>query len=191
MEPVAPRPAFLASAWRTIFFVVLALGWNLSSAQSDVPEHKVKAAIVYRLLGFVEWPPRAFASADTPLVIGVIGADAFAQELGRTVGAQRVGDRAVHVQSLSAGDPLTGVHVLFVGGRQAGRVNTALEGVKGRPILTITEVDEQGAATSIVNLLVLDERVRFDIGMAAANEAQIRISARLLPLARKVYGERS
>ena len=70
------------SGWRALsagaFLVMCASGsWTTCSAQSDARalEYKVKAAFLYRFASYVEWPPQVLPRADSPLVIGVIGAD--------------------------------------------------------------------------------------------------------------------
>ncbi len=78
-------------------------------------EVQVKAAYLYQFGGFVEWPPGAFAAADSPFHIGVIGADAIADELEQVVATRQVQGRQVAVRRLRAGEPLAGLQVLFVG----------------------------------------------------------------------------
>jgi hypothetical protein len=183
-----PKALGFIPAWHLIA-LCLAFVSGACMAQDDASEYKVKAAIVYRLIGYVEWPPRAFASPETPITVGTLGASALAQELSRMVEGQKVAGRTITVRQLAAGEPPAGLHILFIGGRDTGRIASALASVKAQPVLTITELNQAATVGSVINLFVADDRVRFDLGLAPAQQAQIRISSRLLPLARKVTGE--
>src|SRR5882757_170699 len=95
------------------FSVVIAAG-SPRPAQADAraDEYRVKAAFLYKFGGYVEWPDRSFARADSPVVIGVIGGDTLADELAQIVSGRNVNGRPVLVRKLRAGDPIAGLHIL-------------------------------------------------------------------------------
>ena len=85
------------------------------AADLRAPEHRIKAAFLYKFGGYVEWPPSAFPTPTTPLTIGVIGAAPLATELQALVSGRAIDGRPVVVRVLQPGDDLEGVHVVFVG----------------------------------------------------------------------------
>jgi len=87
------------------------------AAQSDAQtaEYRVKAAFLYKFGGYVEWPQGVFAKPDSPIAIGVIGADALAEELARIVAGRTINGRPVTVRKLRPGEAVARLHVLFVG----------------------------------------------------------------------------
>jgi hypothetical protein len=154
-------------------------------AQAD-RELEIKAAYVYKFGSFVEWPPSAFAGPDGAFIIGVIGADALAAELERVVSGRPIQDRSVVVRRLRRGEPFGRLHVLFVGQAEAARLPEILAAAKGHGVLTVTETDNALAQGSMINFVAVEHKVRFDVALPPAERDKLKISARLLAVARKV-----
>jgi hypothetical protein len=149
---------------------------------------QVKAAYLYQFGGFVEWPPQSFQSADSAFVIGLIGADDLAAELERIVASRSVHGRRVEVRRLRAGDPLAGLHVLFVALEETPRIAKILASTDERPLLVVTDAPGMPPGSAI-NFTTVDNRLRFDVDLAAAQRRQLKVSSRLLGVARKVLRE--
>jgi hypothetical protein len=177
---------------RTLYAGVLATmlvlaGLGQCRAQMVTPaEYQVKAAFLYKFVGYVEWPPQAFARADSPLVIGVVGADALAEVLEQMVANRTINGRPLVIRRLRHGEPVNGLHVLFVSGADARRAGDMLASARGQAILTVTESEQAPASGSVINFVIVDDKVRFDIALGAAELGSLKISARLLGVARKV-----
>lgn len=156
-------------------------------AQASPGEVEIKAAFLYKFGSFIEWPPAAFPSPAAPFEIGVVGADAIAAELERVVAGRTVQSRPVVVRRLKRGDSLAGLHALFVGPSEGAGLGQILEGARGQPLLVVTD-SPQGAPPpgSMINFVLEDDRLRFDVALAAAEQGGLRISSRLLAVARKV-----
>lgn len=164
------------------------LAWSAAAgAQAAAPggETEIKAAFLYKFGDFVEWPPQAFADAAAPLVVGVLGSDALAGALERLVTQRSVQGHPVTVRRLRRGEPLAGVHILFAHATDA-ELRTLLASAGGQPVLVVTDSEGGLGAGSAINFVVEDERVRFDIAVPAAERAGLRISSRLLSVARRV-----
>jgi len=166
---------------------------NPCSAQSErrSAEYQIKAAFLYRFENYVEWPPQTFAAADSPIVIGVLGADFLADELTRIVVGRDVGGRPVTVRKLRRGDALAGLHVLFIGHSEDGALSNLLAATKGQAVLTVTESDTRSSPASVINFVIAEDKVRFDITLEPADQGNLKISSRLLAVARKVIGRPS
>lgn len=155
--------------------------------QSARPE-QVKAAYIYNFGNFVEWPASAFAAPDSPLRIGVVEADALAEQLVRTVAGRLVHGRNVSVRTLRAHEPPTGLQMLVVGPLAATRLEAVLGPARELPVLLVTEAEGALAQGSMINFVVADERLRFEIAPRTAEQRGLSISARLLSAALKVEG---
>ena len=166
-----------------IFAAAFALLAAASALAQQPQEHEVKAAFLYKFPSFVEWPAQSFARADTPLVIGVLGADEVHASLLEMVQGRPLQGRPVEVRRLKEGERTFGIHVLFVG-RAVAAILPKLGAAPG--LLVVSEVDgalEQGA---MINFLRIDGRVRFEVAPEAAERRGMRISSRMLAVAQHV-----
>lgn len=160
---------------------------SVSAAPGSTLERSVKAAFLYKFLGYAEFPAGAFGDAAAPIVIGVLGADDMAAELARIVVGRTVNGRPVAVRSLKEGDPIGGVHLLFVAGSDGGRVGRILRAAgQQQPLLLVTEAESGLQQGSVINFKIIDERVRFDVSLDAAERNNVKLSSRLLTVAHQV-----
>ena len=175
-------------AYGLILLMLLGTGTarGQTGERADALEQQVKAAYLYKFCGYVEWPPNAFAAPDSPIKIGILGADALADELSQTVAGRTVNGRTVSVRKLHRDDPISGVNVLFVGRANTARLAEILAAAKNQPMLTVTESDGALASGSIINFVLVDGKVRFEVAPKTALTVYLNISARLLAAAYKV-----
>jgi len=182
-----PRLALLA-----LLFFVPGLVWPQSALAADegekLPEQRLKAVFLYKFGGYVEWPESAAAGPDSPFTIGVAGADPLAEELSKVAAGRTMNGKPVAVRRIRSADQIAGLHVLFIGVSQGSRLGELLSLTQGQPVLTVTETDNGLAQGSIINFVVADNRVRFEVSIAAANRGGLRIGAPLLAVAQRVWG---
>lgn len=176
-----------------LMFGVLAMcSATLSNAQSSdsagVPEHRVKAAFLYRFIGYVEWPGPSFASPDAPLTIAVMGADLLATDLIQMLPGRPSSERPIIVRRFKAGDSLAGIHVLFVGKNESSWLAQLSQAGEARSILIVTETEGTWAQSSVINFVISDRRVRFEVALDTAEKAGLKLSSRLLAVAQRVKG---
>lgn len=155
-----------------------------TAAPSTPLERRVKAAFLYKFLGYAEFPASAFADAGAPLTIGVVDADDVAVALARIVAGRTVGNRGITVHILRESEIGTPMHMLFVGGQDAGRVSRLLR--QANTLLAVTECDKVLPQGSAINFRIIDERVRFDVALDVAEKNGIKLSSRLLAVANRV-----
>jgi len=180
-------PRILQAVVIALLFVVEARA-QPAPADARTAESEIKAAFISKFGNYVEWPTSGKTAAQTPFVIGALTDDAGARELAKAAAGRTVDGRPIVVRKLARGDRLDDIAILFVARTNSGALAEMLAALKGRPVLTITESDEAIAAGSMVNFVVVDDRVRFDIGLQAAEQSSLKISGRLLALARKISG---
>jgi len=159
-----------------------------ASGQSDsLLERQVKAAYLYKFAGFVEWPDGVFIRPDSPIVIGVAGADALAEQLENAVAGRNASGRPLQVRRVRRGDSPAGLHMLFVGAAmdKAG-AQELLAGCRGMPVLTVTDAEEGAGLGAMIGLVMADERLRFEVALKHVAAVRLRISARMLQAALRV-----
>jgi len=176
---------FLAYVAGLVLILVLTMV-NTVYPQERVLEHQVKAAFLYKFGNYIDWPEGTFESEDDPLTIGVIGADDLAEGLREIVRDKTIKGRPVVVRTLESTDSLQTTHILFIGRATRSYLNSVIASTRGKPIVTVTETEDPLAQGGIINFIIDNDKVRFDIELAAANTSNIKISARLLGVARKV-----
>lgn len=180
-------PTFFPALIRLVAMLCLIVTCGAAIAQGDEQaEYRVKAAFLYKFGEYIQWPEDSFANAKSPITVGVLGADKLADELVRTVGGRTLGGRDVAVRKLRAGDPVADLQLLFVGRAGVERVADVLSALKGRAVVTVTESERAFSLGSMINFVVVDDKVRFDIALRPVEESNVKISSRLLGVARKV-----
>lgn len=146
---------------------------------------EVKAAFLFNFVKFVEWPIDA-APSGAPLVVGVLGSDGIEESLRITARGKAINGHALAVKRLSGADDVTSVHLLFVGAREKARLGDLLRRVDGISVLTVSDADRFCQSGGVIGLLMDDNRVRFDINLDAAERGRLKVSSKLLALARVV-----
>ena len=178
-----------AGPLRAKWNVVLLLGVFVAGlvgemkAQTRPPafnETQLKALFLLNFARFVKWPPRAFTSADSPIVIGVLGADPFGALLDELVKGEQVEHRQVEVARFRRAEDIKTVHVLFVSSSEAGRLEQVFRTLMGKPILTVGDVENFERRGGIIRFLTEDKKVRLRVNLDASREADLQISSKLL-----------
>jgi hypothetical protein len=159
-----------------------------SQAQSaaEVTEYRIKAAFVCKFAGYVEWPSRSFSGPEDPVVIGVISTDAVFRELSNMAASLSGDGRAIVVRQLRRSGPLQGAHLVYITQSADDHLAETLASVKGHPVLVVTESSQAAALGSMINFVLVNDKVRFDVSPQAAEASQLKVSARLLGVARAV-----
>lgn len=152
-------------------------------------EDPVKAAFLYKFASFVEWPPQAFPAPDTPITIGVLGAERIAAELARMVAGRAAQGRSISVRRLAADESVAGLHILFVGRAEAGRLQRLAQAARPHAVLLVTDSEGALGRGSMINFVLADRRLRFEIALDAAERSGLRLSSRLLSVALHVRRE--
>ncbi len=169
---------------------LLAATWCLDPmpAAADYSQDAVKAAYLFRFAGYVDWP--GAADPSKPFVIAVVGSPGLARELRRLVPGHRINNRSVAVVEAGSLAGIGRPAILFVGSGFGELLRPALSELAAQSTLVVT--DEEGGLDegATLNLLTLDHRVRFEVSLAAAERAHLKISAELLAVAIRVTGAR-
>jgi hypothetical protein len=181
---------------RAFFFTTIACCFLLSvspralSQKEEGAEYTIKLAFLYNFTKFVEWPPDSYRDAGAPLMICIVGHDPFSQDLEGELRTRTVGDRPVDVRTLKPNDNLRVCHMVFVPVTEKDRADRILRGLKGTSTLTVGETPGFAGLGGIVNLTVERNKVHFEVNPLAAERAGLKISSKLLSIA-KIVGEQN
>jgi hypothetical protein len=185
----------LRTAW-TLLALLIGLNEAPTSGQSAVgPELRLKAAFVYNFTMFAQWPADAFVGGGDPLIIGVVGRDPFEGNLELLLEGKHVGGRSFKVIAIGAADAvhLAGVraHLLFISRSEGSRASELLHQVRTLPILTVSEIPEFADRGGMIEMYEDTGTLRFAINPTAAKGAGLKISSKLLALARISVGSKT
>lgn len=144
-------------------------------------EREVKAAFLYRFIDYVRWPERAFARPDSPIVIGVLADSAMVADLQSVVAGRVVRGHPIVVRAVREGD-FSGLQVLFIGEQANNRLQRIIRSVDG-PVLVVTEAEEGLSQGSVINFVIAERRVRFEVALGPAAARSLTIGSGLLSVA--------
>ena len=163
--------------------VVLCFLAAVTQAQSAT-EYQVKAAFLFNFAKFVDWPADAFAGADAPLQICVLGQDPFGHEFEEVIADKAVNGHRIEVIHPSGVPQAKACQIIFVASSDKRQVREILRNLRGASLLTVGDIAGFARMGGIINFVLDDGRVRFEINMKAAERAHLKVSARLLTVAK-------
>lgn len=154
-------------------------------AQAPSSEAEAKAKFTLTLTRFVQWPPATFATDAAPLRLCVLHnspavAAAFAGQQGKIVAGHPLNIVSGAVPSDAVCD------LLFVDSSAARAAAGALHGAGDRPMLTLGAVDGFLSQGGMVELVNVNDALRFDVNLKALKSANLGLSSQVLKLARQV-----
>ena len=161
-------------------------------------EYLIKAGFIYNFANLVQWPSSSFAQADSPIVIVILGEDHFGTTLDRALDGKKVNARSFVIKRAKSISelqrtlgPQKDCQILYVSSSEMPHLSDAIQMLKGVPVLTIGETPGFARNGGIINLILEDNKVRFEVNVAAAKDADLNISSRLLALARIIQSPAS
>lgn len=152
-------------------------------------EYQVKAAFLYNFAKFVEWPAEAPSEASAEMVLCLLGDDPFGSDLEQTIEGKMVNGRKLVIRRFKALRGLETCHILFISPSEGNQLLEILAALKGLSLLTVGEMERFTKLGGIINFTIEGNKVRFDINIDAAERAGLKISSRLLRVARVVRDE--
>jgi hypothetical protein len=178
----------MRSPWRVLWVMAVVM-LLLSGTRAQSPtagEYQVKAAFLYNFAKFVEWLPSSFSDASAPLQICVFGRDPFGEELRDITKEKTVNGRTLQVHHVVDLLHARSCHILFIASSEEAQVKQIVEGLRGASVLTVGDTKgfaEQGA---MINFVLENDRVRFEVNCKAAELAGLKISSKLLSVAKLI-----
>lgn len=150
----------------------------------------VQTLFLYNFAKFVEWPEKAFASQRSPITLCIYGdtpsdiRQALAAVEGKMVHGREVKSRR-SVPLAELGE----CRIVFVPGSETRWLSEVLRVAHAANALTVSDMDDFVDMGGGIGLLTVDQQIRFEFNLDATRAAQLKVSAQLLKLARRVKGQ--
>ena len=189
---MAPAAIAIPRMWRRAAAVLgclsVAFSWlcscSITAAQERYSAASVEAVYLYRFAGYIEWPPPALSGPR--FTIAVLGDDEVADALSRVLKDQSVGHLPASVHRARNRRDLADAQMVYVGEGYRGDLHELISSLGHRPVLVVTDEADALEAGSMVNFVIADGRVRFEVSLPSATRAGLKISSQLLAVAVRV-----
>ncbi len=158
-----------------------------AQAQSSPDEYRIKAAFLFHFAQLVEWPPEVLSANDNSFLLCTFGDDSFQGELESSVEGKSVGSRVLRVRHVRRSEETQGCHIVVIGKKEKG-FQGLLTTMAGASLLTVGEMDNFVDQGGVIGFCKEGNKIRFEINLEAAQRAKLKISSRLLMLAKRVVG---
>lgn len=183
-DPARGRAVKIAA--RIVLVAMLISGGAPSSARGEqAPEYALKAAFLFNFAKFVEWPGDVFPGATSPIVICVLGEDPFGDALSSLRGKTANG-RPIAIRYAATLGELERCHLLFVSASEKANLPKILHTTKGWRTLTVGDMNGFLQSGGIINMVKEEDRIGIEINLEAAQRSHLKISSKLLALAKIV-----
>lgn len=152
-------------------------------------EYAVKAAFLYNFAKFVEWPAEAFLNEQTPITICVLGRDPFGSALESVTRDKTAKGRSFLIRRFKAIEDVAGCHILFVSEseqKDMDRILSVLDKCRKCSVLTVSDMEKFARRGGVINFITIEKKIHFEVNMDAASRTGLKISSRLLTLAKIV-----
>ena len=171
-----------------VLWLMLALVFIPDAAlgQDSAGEYELKAAMLCNLTRFVGWPAAAYADAQAPTVLCVLGRDPFGDSLTSVASGQTDRGRPLQIRHIANSKEIRGCHVVYISTSERKNIAQILAMLKGTSVLTVGEMAQFAARGGMIQFSLEEKQVRFEVNLEAASESDLKISSRLLVLARVV-----
>lgn len=156
-------------------------------AGEAVGEYQLKAAFLGKFVKYVTWPSERLAGGS-PLRVGVLGTDPFGSVLDEIFKGRKVGEHPVEVRRCRTLDAVQGLQLLFVPRTEGERLERIVEATRGAGVLLVGESPDFAQGGGVIGFYLENDKLRFEINLAAARREGLKLSADLLKLAR-IVGE--
>jgi hypothetical protein len=183
------RRGILALLLASASALVLAAPASIASSPRDpLPEYPVKAAFLYHFVEFVEWPQASPLPPGT-VTIGVLGRDPFGDVLDKAILQKVVAGRTLVIRRFASVASLEPCEILFISTSEMPHLPEILDRLHGAPVLTVGEADHFARRGGMIGFFFEDNRVRLEVNRSAVEKAGLRVSSKLLAVARLVKSD--
>lgn len=179
---------FLLSCGLLMIFTLYgfsAAALNTGTEKTKHAEYQVKAAYLYNFAKFVEWPAEMFADKSLPFGICIFGKDPFGNAID-TIKDKTVNGRNLEIKQYSGGEDVTACHIMFISPSEKKNLEGILEKIKDMHILTVSDMEGFADRGGMINLNKVEKKIRLEINIDAAKQSGLRMSSKLLKIAKIV-----
>ena len=167
------------------------LFWAAHAVAEDesMSEYQIKALFLLNFTKYVGWPADSFAGGGAPVIIGIYGEDRFGDALKKAVEGKSVSGRRIIIQTIATYDAMGKCNILFISDSEKNHTGDILYKIRGLPVLTVGESGQFVDQGGVINFVEKEGRIRLEINLDAAGQANLQISSKLLSVADLVKGK--
>lgn len=161
-----------------ILLITAAVATPARGQERKLGEYEVKAAFIYNLAKFVEWPGKSLDNISI-LTLYIIGDDPFGTDMD-AIRNKLIKGKRIAIKQIDSPDALKNAGILFISSSEKEQLRDILKAVSGLPILTVGDTKSFAQRGVMVNFYPENSKIRFEINLEAANLAGLKISSNLL-----------
>lgn len=181
-----------------VVVLVLFIGSQARADPTASEEYQVKAAFLYNFISFVDWPKEKATDSNNLIIIGIIGKDPFGRVF-EPLKNKLVKDKKVLIkrfislkESKLSTDQIKAIrkcHLLFVCRSEKEQLKEIINLVQGHSVLIVGDMNGFLESGGMINFMIEDKKICFEINNIAAKKAKLNIRSKLLRLAKRVIEE--
>jgi uncharacterized protein DUF4154 len=178
----------LSLIYRRRLFFILAFFFPLAlSAQPSGTEYQIKAAYLLNFGKFVKWPS---SPSGNSFSICVLGSDPFGTILDSTVRDEKIDAKQVVARRIANVSEATGCQVVFISRLEQGELRKSLPRLTKAGVLTVSDMPGFLDRGGMIQFTLAGNRIRFEVNLDAAQDAELTLSSELLKVASAVRRRR-
>jgi YfiR/HmsC-like len=166
-----------------LFSVIFVVSSDCQAQNSQPGKYQIEAAFIYNFARFVDWPTQAFTDASSPMTIGVLGKNRFGTDLAEAISGKVIRGHPLQFKECGSLAEAVQCQILFISDSEKSRLPKIISRLNGASILTVSETEDFIGQGGMIDLRIVDQKVRFEINNSAAKTAGLTISSKLLSLA--------
>jgi hypothetical protein len=163
---------------RFVFLALLLLLISPGAVPQSHDDRSVKAAFVFNLTKYVEWP-----QSSEEMVIGYLGEERTGEIFKKMLDGKSSGSRSIRVILLPSATDLERCQLLYVAEPSEKKVRAALDLVRGKSVLTVGDTDSFVREGGMIGLVTVGEQIQIQVGLEVVQESRLKVSSRLLSIA--------
>jgi hypothetical protein len=173
----------------TIPVLLLLIGFALGAENHfEILEFKVKSEFILRFPEYVEWPKQSLKKNDSLFQVCTLGDGPLLPYLKIHLASRPVKGYAVSVREIKEKESLSGCHLLYIAPEKRKLLEQVISHLDGTPVLTIGDTEGFASRGVVINLFLDGPHVRFNINEEAAKKSGLKVSSKLLVLAKPGRG---
>ena len=191
------RLALKDKAWRlgrlTIVGAICALlaAPNLQGQQGTPSEYEVKATYLYNFARFTEWPPKDAGVKDNSFAVCVLGRDPFGPILETILAGEAIDGKHMVHRRISAVEDAGNCRIVFISSSEESRLKETLAVLGKTSALTVSDISDFSVRGGMIQFVVEQNKVRFEVNLETAGKAGLVLSSELLKVAVRVRNSQS
>lgn len=181
-----PPAVSLGRALATCLACCALLAPRLSPADDSTDPNAIKADMVCNIAKFVQWPDAVMSQNNGRLVVAVLGEDDLGATLASVLSSRFVNGKPIWVRFARRIEDVRGCQIVYIAGPELHRAAALQDSLRGAPVLTIANEAGFASRNGIANFSGTPPNLKVEICRMRAEQSGLRISSRLLALARVV-----